>query len=79
MEFKVIFNNNDYIIKEGVILSFKSGRTKYNIIDVRKLNILSRISEYDFSLKCVGYNDPYDRYTKKDIIQWLSNSGKLTY
>jgi hypothetical protein len=74
MEFKITFNKKEYLIKEGVILSFTG---KYTIVNIRKKEILSRYSEYEFSLKRIFPDVQVvvgTGYTKADIICWLSDN-----
>jgi hypothetical protein len=87
MEFKVTIENKEYKIKEGTILSFKKPSVdtrKYIIVNIKKKNILSRYSGYNFLLidnDNFLNNRPFGNFNESHIIDWLSSNhlGHLTH
>jgi hypothetical protein len=81
MEFNLIINEEIIKIKEGMVLSFKESTRKYIITDISKVNILSRYSECDFTLRFANGLDnttKFSRYRIGDIVHWLSSNGQIT-
>jgi hypothetical protein len=81
MEFNIKTKEQNFLIKEGMILTFKEpskDNNHYTITDIRKTPFLSRNGEFSFIVHNSYGRIYHDRYKEKDIIKWLSRNGQLT-
>jgi hypothetical protein len=79
MEFNIKIKEENFLIKEGTILSFtKHDNNKYTICNIRKNKILSRYSGFTFCLRRITDNMNYGNYTEENVTEWLSSNGQIT-